>query len=56
LRLGTPACTTRGFKENEVNQVASWICEILNDINNIKKIEEVKQKVIELCKRFPVYK
>jgi len=56
LRLGTPACTTRGFKENEVNQVASWICEILNDINNIKKIEEVKQKVIELCKYFPVYK
>ena len=56
LRLGTPACTSRGFKENEVNQVASWICEILNDINNIKKIEEVKQKVIELCKRFPVYK
>jgi glycine hydroxymethyltransferase len=55
LRLGTPACTTRGFKENEVSLVANWICEILEDIDNTKKIDEVRDKVIGLCKSFPVY-
>ena len=55
LRIGTPASTTRGFKENEISQVASWICDVLEDINNEQTIEEVKAKVIELCSRFPVY-
>ena len=55
LRIGTPAATTRGFKEEEITQVATWICDVLEDIQNDQVIEEVKTKVIELCSRFPVY-
>jgi len=55
LRIGTPAITTRGFKEAEVSDVASWMCDILDDINNQALIEQVKQKVLVLCKKFPVY-
>ena len=55
LRIGTPAATTRGFKEEEITLVATWICDVLEDINNEQIIEEVKTKVIELCSRFPVY-
>ena len=55
LRLGTPACTTRGFKEKEVSLVANWICEILENIDNTKKIDAIRDLVIELCKSFPVY-
>ena len=56
MRLGTPAVTTRGFKETEINQISNWICDIVLDINNEKLIREVKEEVIELCKEFPVYK
>ena len=55
LRIGTPAATTRGFREQEVEQIAHWICDILNDISNKEIIEGVKQEVLALCKRFPVY-
>ena len=55
LRIGTPASTTRGFKEDEVSEVASWICDILDDINNEEINSEVKNKVKDLCSRFPVY-
>ena len=55
LRIGTPASTTRGFKEAEVSEVTAWICDILDDINNEQLINEVKNKVKELCSRFPVY-
>jgi glycine hydroxymethyltransferase len=55
LRIGTPAATTRGFKEEEITQVATWICDVLEDIKNEQVIEEVKTEVIELCSRFPVY-
>ncbi|WP_455212829.1 serine hydroxymethyltransferase [Kaarinaea lacus] len=56
LRIGTPAATTRGFNEAEVTQVAAWICDILDDINNESTRERVKQQVLDICKRFPVYK
>ena len=56
LRLGTPAVTTRGFKEAEVTELAGWICDILDDIENEQVINDVKAKVMELTKRFPVYK
>ncbi|RDX35210.1 serine hydroxymethyltransferase [Kangiella sp. HD9-110m-PIT-SAG06] len=56
LRLGTPAVTTRGFKEAEVTELATWICDILDDITNEQVISDVKAKVMELTKRFPVYK
>ena len=55
LRIGTPAATTRGFKEAEIILVASWICDVLEDINNEKAINEVKDKVVQLCSKFPVY-
>ena len=55
LRLGSPAITTRGFGEAEVADLTTWMCDILDDIENEVVIAEVKQKVVELCARFPVY-
>jgi len=55
LRIGTPASTTRGFKENEMEQVANWICDILDDINNQKRIDQIKKEALDMCARFPVY-
>ena len=55
LRIGSPAITTRGFKQAEVSELAAWMCDILEDLDNEEKIAEVKSKVIELCSRFPVY-
>ena len=56
LRIGTPAVTRRGFKEAEVEQLAGWICDILDDITNEAIIEQVKAQVKAICARFPVYK
>ena len=56
LRIGTPAVTTRGFKEDEVSLVASWICDILEDIDNKDIINNIKDQVKDLCSKFPVYK
>jgi len=55
LRLGTPASTTRGFKEREIEQVADWISGILDANGSQASIEAVRPRVIELCRRFPVY-
>ncbi|MDH3399350.1 MAG: serine hydroxymethyltransferase [Chromatiales bacterium] len=55
LRLGTPAITTRGFGEAEVVQLAGWICDILDDIENDELNDRVRSQVLELCSRFPVY-
>jgi glycine hydroxymethyltransferase len=55
FRVGSPAITTRGFKVDEVKQVAHWIADILDDVNNDRVLECVKKEVTELCKRFPVY-
>ena len=55
LRIGTPAVTTRGFEEEEVSLVASWICDILKDLENESEINRVKSEVKNLCKKFPVY-
>lgn len=56
LRIGTPAVTRRGFKEEEVAQLANWICDILDDISNEDTIARVKEQVQDICARFPVYK
>ena len=56
VRLGTPAMTTRGFKETEAKLIANWICDILDDCESEEKIGKVKQKVLELCSEFPVYR
>lgn len=55
LRMGTPAITTRGFKESETAELTNWICDILDNINDQDKIASVKQLALELCKKFPVY-
>lgn len=55
LRVGTPAITTRGFKEEEVIQLTHWMCDILADVNDQAVIDRVRGQVSELCKRFPVY-
>ncbi|MFV1984621.1 MAG: serine hydroxymethyltransferase [Thiohalomonadales bacterium] len=55
IRVGTPAITTRGFKEAESKELASWMCDILDDVSNQEMIGIVKQKAIDICSRFPVY-
>ncbi len=55
IRVGTPAVTTRGFKEAECRQVAEWICDIIEDVNNDELIVQIREKVIALCAQFPVY-
>jgi glycine hydroxymethyltransferase len=55
LRLGSPAVTTRGFKEAEIETMVGWMCDVLEDIDNEAVIKEVQGKVKDLCKRFPVY-
>ncbi|AWX13576.1 serine hydroxymethyltransferase [Mergibacter septicus] len=55
IRIGTPSITRRGFKDIEVKQLANWICDILDNIDDQAVIEKVKQQVLDLCKRFPVY-
>jgi len=55
LRLGTPAITTRGFGDGETRELTGWICDILDDIENAATIERVKDQVLELCSRYPVY-
>tara|TARA_A100001037_G_scaffold297272_2_gene319030 strand:+ start:5442 stop:6707 length:1266 start_codon:yes stop_codon:yes gene_type:complete len=55
LRIGTPAVTTRGFKEAECTTLTGWICDVLDDLENDNMIGSVRQKVLELCQQFPVY-
>jgi glycine hydroxymethyltransferase len=55
IRLGTPAVTTRGFKEPECEKLANWICDILDDIHNEQVIAGVQEQAIDLCNQFPVY-
>lgn len=56
LRMGTPAVTTRGFKEEQINDITNWICDILDNIKDRDKIATIKQQVLNLCYKFPVYK
>lgn len=56
LRIGTPAITTRGFKEQEAEQLANWICDILDNTENEAVIQQVKEKAQVLCAQFPVYR
>ena len=55
LRIGSPAMTTRGFKEDEAKQVANWIADMLDSIDDDSVRDRVKQEVLALCRRFPVY-
>jgi len=55
IRLGTPAVTTRGFKEKEIQTISNWICDVVLSNGDEKIINEVKNNVINMCKEFPVY-
>ncbi|MDA8561759.1 serine hydroxymethyltransferase [Gammaproteobacteria bacterium] len=55
LRMGTPAVTTRGFKEKECEILAGLVCDILDDINNLDVAQKVKSYVLTICSKFPVY-
>jgi glycine hydroxymethyltransferase len=55
LRIGTPAATTRGFKEPEARQLSTWIADILDHMGDEGTVERVRSEVVALCRRFPVY-
>ncbi|MBE8182140.1 MAG: serine hydroxymethyltransferase [Candidatus Portiera sp.] len=55
LRLGSPASTTRGFKEAEMLFIGNWVAEVLADIHNVDTIKAVRRQVLDLCDKFPVY-
>ncbi|MDI6452235.1 serine hydroxymethyltransferase [Peloplasma aerotolerans] len=56
IRLGTPAVTTRGFKEKEMLMIANWIDQVLKNKDNQETLEEINHQVVELTKKFPLYK
>lgn len=55
IRVGTPAITRRGFKEAEAKELAGWMCDVLDSINDEAVIERIKGKVLDICTRYPVY-
>ena len=55
LRIGSPAITRRGFKEEQAKQVATWICDMLDNMGDDAVIERVQSEVVALCEKFPVY-
>ncbi|MGL5005763.1 MAG: serine hydroxymethyltransferase [Plesiomonas sp.] len=55
IRIGSPAISRRGFKEEEAAQLAGWMCDVLDDIHNEATIERIKGQVLDICARFPVY-
>jgi len=55
IRVGTPAVTTRGFGKQEVEDLTNWMCDIMDDIQDESIIARVKQQVLDVCARFPVY-
>ena len=55
VRLGTPAVTTRGFRQEEVEKISNWICDVIENHQDISKMDEIKNSVIELTSKYPVY-
>jgi glycine hydroxymethyltransferase len=55
IRIGTPALTTRGFKEEEMKMVGEFIAKIITDFNNVYARSKIKEDVLDLCRRFPIY-
>ena len=55
LRMGTPAITTRGLGGEQVSELSGWIADVLDDLADESRVVTVREKVIELCSRFPVY-
>ena len=55
IRIGTPAITTRGFNEVDARELGFWICDVLDDVESVETIERIKEQVLEICERLPVY-
>ncbi len=55
IRVGTPAVTTRGFKEAEMRELTGWMCDVMDNLGSEDVIESVRAKVMRLCARYPVY-
>ena len=55
IRVGTPAVTTRGFKEDECRTLAGWMCDIIDNLGDESVIDRVREQVQEICARHPVY-
>jgi glycine hydroxymethyltransferase len=55
LRIGTPAVTTRGFKEAEITELVGWIADIIDNLDDEALNAQVREQVLDICKRFPVY-
>ena len=55
LRIGTPAVTTRGFKEPEVQQLSNWMADVLDHMGDESVLQRARAEVVEICRRFPVY-
>jgi len=55
IRLGTPAVTTRGFKESEMKVIGESIAKVIDNLNSDEAIKKVKKDILELCKQFPLY-
>jgi glycine hydroxymethyltransferase len=55
LRIGTPAVTTRGFKEPEVQQLSNWIADVLDHLGDETTLQRIRAEVVAICRRFPVY-
>ena len=53
--MGTPAVTTRGMKEPEMRQIAGWIAEVLNHVDDESTIQRVRSQVEALTEKFPLY-
>ena len=56
IRLGTPAVTTRGFKEDDIREVARIIAEAIKNSDNAEKLQELRECSLALCKKYPIYK
>ena len=55
IRIGTPSITRRGFTADDARQLAGWMCDVLDNIDNEEVIAATKAKVLDICKRLPVY-
>ena len=55
LRIGSPASTTRGFREAEMTQVAGWIADIVDAEGSAETVARIRDEVAQLCRKFPVY-
>lgn len=55
IRVGTPAVTTRGFKEQECQDLATWMCDVIDGRGDETILKDIKAKVLVVCQKFPVY-